>query len=212
MKMQWRVLPRCCCCFFLQKSSHEQLENCGVFFHNIAIIVLPKPFDVKVIELDKIIFKYVHEFYVQLSRFGCTDFTNAGCFKNTRRLQNELILPFCYWPKAILSPAPWIQTVNFEATLFSQCKLVLNFQRGKQIKRKLDYKIIQIVWEVQTTAVRKTSWFWNISFCVKKRNMNIQVTDWLWKIILNLDDIKIIYSIHNPLRKPCLTGLTMLSL
>lgn len=88
---------------------------------------------------------------------------------------------FCLFvtgPKAILSPAPWIQTVNFEATLFSQCKLVLNFQRSKQIKRKLDYKIIQIVWEAQTTAVRKTSWFWNISFCVKKRNMNIQVTDY----------------------------------
>ena len=83
------------------------------FFHNIAIIVLPKPFDVKVIELDKIIFKYVHEFYVQLSRFGCTDFTNAGCFKNTRRLQNELILPFCYCP----------QSNTVARALDSNCKL-----------------------------------------------------------------------------------------
>lgn len=82
-------------------------------FHNIAIIVLPKPFDVKVIELDKIIFKYVHEFYVHLSRFGCTDFANAGCFKNIRRLQNELILSFCYWP----------QSNTVARALDSNCKL-----------------------------------------------------------------------------------------
>ena len=100
--------------FFFFKNLHTtSWKTVMFFFHNIAIIVLPKPFDVKVIELDKIIFKYVHEFYVHLFRFGCTDFANAGCFKNIRRLQNELILSFCYWP----------QSNTVARALDSNCKL-----------------------------------------------------------------------------------------